>query len=906
MKSTRRHLYKLSLFFGMAVFLSLLIAGSVNMLSVAAGIAGNPANPAETDDNISSARIPAQTSTDPAIVGKWEIQGSGSSTVDNSWAEHPVPIHISLLPNGKLLFWGRDKKTVGSEIYDDQGYTTARVWDPFYKSFKVADLKGEPPADLRSKTNLFCSGHSFLPDGRLLVTGGHNTLDSYPLMEGMGSSHTNIFDFKSNTWSSGPDMNNGRWYPYNLTLGNGETLVVAGQYLSNATATPPRTALNAVAQIYSTQGSFRDVSTVAATFPSTLISNYPLLHLLSNGNALVAASASEQRSFVLTPSPISGQGIWTVDDLLSVPHDRTTAVLYQKDKVLIAGGALGSIILRESEVYEKNQSGAFNWRDTASMTYPRVYQTSTVLPDGKVLVTGGTTCTGTNSIDCASGAAKTPELWNPAGSGTWSQMASHQEPRAYHSSAILLPDARVLVGGGGQPAAQGEFAPGNNGLPCFSWYYQQPGNIPVPPTSPCRIYGHRNVEIFSPPYLFSTNNGVTAPAIRPVITSAPDELTYQQNFVVTVGTVSGQEIESAVLIRLGSVTHGFNQDQRRVPLAITAREERFLNINAPEGGNDCPPGHYMLFLLKRNADNNLTPSVAKIVRVNKISTPRNTIALAGSGASGGSQTVILPVTVTANVSWTASVTSGSNFLSITSPTGAITGSGSLVFNVAANGGDRRAGVITISVPGEPVFNQVITIYQGKQYTDVSSDVQVPGKLNALAIALNCMRGATYFCPNQTITRAEAAEFFVKAIHGAQGQPPPPPSGQAPTFTDVSPSHPLYAYIEDFYKRGFTSGCGNNMFCPNNPLSRAELAVFLAKALNIIPPVTATQTYQDVPATFWAHRYIEEATARKLMGQCSVSRFGGTGYIPTNQMWFCPTENATRQEVAEALSGAYSF
>ncbi len=898
MKNTRRHLFKLSMFLGMAAFLLLLIGGSMNTFSVAADNTGSSDKPAGTND-VPSVKIPPQV-TDPAMIGKWEVQGSGGSTVDNSWADQPVPIHISLLPNGKLLFWGRDKRVgTDGEIYDDQGRTTARVWDPFYRTFQVANLEG-PAGDLNSKTNLFCSGHSFLPDGRLFVSGGHNILLSHPLMEGMGSIHTNIYDYRTNTWTQGQDMNNGRWYPYNLTLGNGETLVAAGQYLQSATANPPRSFINEVPQIYSTQGTFRNVSILASTFPSTVINNYPLLHLLSNGKAFVAASASEIRSFALAPSPISGQGIWTHEDTLDIPHDRTTAVIYQKDKILVAGGAYADETRRESEIFDRDETtGIMRWRNTALMTYPRIYQTSIILPDGKVLVTGGTTCNGTNKINCSTGAANTPELFDPADE-SWRQMAPHQEPRAYHSTAILLPDARVLIGGGGQPAAEGEIAPNNNGQPCLSWHYQQPGNIPIPPSSPCRLYGHRNVEIFSPPYLFSTTNGVTTPATRPVIVSAPDELTYGQNFAVGVGTVSAPEIESAVLVRLGSVTHGFNQDQRRVPLDITAREGNTLSVNAPAGGNDCPPGPYMLFVMKRNGSN-LTPSVAKIVRVNKISVPENTIALAGSWTLGGSQTITLPVTAAPTVSWSASVTSPGNFISITSPVGTVTGSRALTLNVAANGGDRRSGVLTINVSGEPVFNQVISIYQGKQYTDVPSDVQTPGKLNALAIASNCTLGSGFFCPNQTITRAELAEFFIKAIHGP-GMPPPA-AGPTPTFSDVPASHPLYAYIEDFYKRGFTNGCAAAplSFCPNSTVSRAELAVFLSKALNINPPVRTTQTYRDVPPGFWAHSFIEEADARKLMGRCDVKTF-----VATSHIWFCPADNTTRKEVADALSAAFLF
>jgi hypothetical protein len=87
------------------------------------------------------------------------------------------------------------------------------------------------------------------------------------------------------------------------------------------------------------------------------------------------------------------------------------------------------------------------------MNFPRTYHTATLLPDGKVLVTGGVGCTGGNNIEalsgnniqCSAGQIQTPELWDPA-TGKWTKMAPHKEVRAYHSIAALLPDGRVLVG----------------------------------------------------------------------------------------------------------------------------------------------------------------------------------------------------------------------------------------------------------------------------------------------------------------------------------------------------------------------------------------------------------------------------------------------------------------------------
>jgi hypothetical protein len=806
-----------------------------------------------------------QSSSDPSVVGKWELQENGTF-IDTSW---PMPpIHVNLLPNGKLLFWARDKSSDGSG-FDIQGFTTARVWDPHYRNFTDAN---------NSRTNLFCSGHSFLPDGRLLVTGGHNILASNRAAEGMGSINTNIYDYKTNTWAAGPDMNNGRWYPYNVTLGNGETLVVSGSYLSFRSNGTPFTPQNDVAQIYDAQGNFRNVVSTRTLFIND-IQNYPLLHSMPDGRVLVAAARTQQQSLILTPSPIDGAGTWVRGPFLASQHDQATSVQYRNDKVLIIGGRVGFQASTTSEIFDLN--GTPTLRATQPMNFPRMHHTSTLLPDGKVLVTGGTTCPGTNELNCGpngtyGGAANNPELWNPADE-SWSIMAAHQEARVYHSSAILLPDGRVLVGGGGLPGATGEYPPGDEVAR--------------------RLFAHKSVEYFYPPYFYLPGG---APAPRPVITSAPKELTYGQNFAVGVGTVPAQDVESAVLVRLGSVTHDFNQDQRRVPLAVASRsaDGRSMSLAAPSDGNQAPPGHYMLFLLKRNGAN-LTPSVAKIVRINKVSTPSVTQAV-----SSRSETRSLPVAATAGTSWTAAVTAGAGFISVSAPSGTATGNGTLTYTVAANTtGARRTGKITISVPGQPAFNQVVTVYQGKQFDDVpaSWSEDTPGKLNSLGITAGC--SATSFCTNNPITRAELAVLLVRGALDVDA--PLPPTTKVTFPNDVPLGHWAHDYIEDLFKRGITSGCGPGSFCPANNVSRAELAVFLVRALGIDPPATTAQTFQDVPTTHWAHRFVEEAAARGLMVGCGVGGSDSTvpGESTTHQL-FCPGDAVTRGEVAGSLLKTY--
>jgi hypothetical protein len=209
-----------------------------------------------------------------------------------------------------------------------------------------------------------------------------------------------------------------------------------------------------------------------------------------------------------------------------------------------------------------------HWQLTTPMSFPRTYHNLTVMPDGTVLATGGGVTT--NAIDPA-GAVYAAELWSPV-TQKWTTLSSMAVPRLYHSIAILLPDGRVLIEAGGR----------------FNGY---PSNDPSDRLS---------AEIFSPPYLFK--------GTRPTITSAPSSATIGST--ISVQTPNAAEIASVSLIRLASVTHAFNADQRYLPLTFTPNGGG-LDIEMPANHNLAPPGYYMLFILNANG----VPSVASIIQV---------------------------------------------------------------------------------------------------------------------------------------------------------------------------------------------------------------------------------------------------------------------------------------------------
>jgi galactose oxidase-like protein len=189
-----------------------------------------------------------------------------------------------------------------------------------------------------------------------------------------------------------------------------------------------------------------------------------------------------------------------------------------------------------------------------------------LLPDGNVLVTNGGPTTDAVGVN---NAIRQAEMWSPA-TQQFSRLASMVIARLYHSTALLLSDGRVLVAGGGR------------------------FNSGTAPTD------QLNAEIYSPPYLF---NGA-----RPVISSAPSTIPYAANFTVT--TPDALQIASAALIRLGAVTHAFDQNQRYVPLTFQ-QATGGLTVQSPSSAILAPPGYYMLFIVKSTG----VPSVASILKL---------------------------------------------------------------------------------------------------------------------------------------------------------------------------------------------------------------------------------------------------------------------------------------------------
>ena len=150
-----------------------------------------------------------------------------------------------------------------------------------------------------------------------------------------------------------------------------------------------------------------------------------------------------------------------------------------------------------------------------------------------------------------------------------------------------------------------------------------------------------------------------------------------------------------------------------------------------------------------------------------------------------------------------------------------------------------------------------------------------------------------YCPEATLTRAEAAVLLLMAKHGS-GYVPPPATGLV--FGDVPADHWAGDFIEQLAAEGISSGCAPAMYCPTSPITRAEMAVFLLMAehgLGYVPPASTGLVFGDVPIDHWAGDFIEQLAAEGIASGCAPSLY-------------CPDGIVTRAEMAVFLSVTFNL
>lgn len=482
----------------------------------------------------------------PSAIGQWSPL--------TTWPL--VAVHSNLLDTGNVLTWDAWATP-----------TTAQVYKPATASFTAAT----------NPSDIFCAGNVQLADGRVLVAGGH-----IPGPDG-GMAETNIFDPSTGSWTRGADMHSSRWYPSVVELADGRVLVVSGeQTLGTYSDTP---------EVYDPgRNTWTQLSSIATS--QVHEPEYPLTNLLPSGKVFTLAPSTGQ-SFLLDPTALSWAPVTSTSSVRN-----GSAVMYRPGKVLYTGG--GNIASTSNPASTAAQTIDLTglspaWAPAASMSSGRYEHTLVALPDGNVLAVGGASVT---SQDPSVAGALPAEEWNPA-TGAWTTLASMAVERGYHSTAILMPDGRVLVGGSGK-------AVGSTSDP-----------------------GQYNIQYYSPPYLF---NGA-----RPSITAAPASATYGSTMFVQ--TPDAASIASVSLVDLSSDTHTTDMNQHFVPLSFS-QGSGGLNVAAPASATIAPPGHYMLFIVNSQG----VPSVAPIVAISP-QPPAVTVTEPAAGATVSGTAVAVSATV---------------------------------------------------------------------------------------------------------------------------------------------------------------------------------------------------------------------------------------------------------------------
>ena len=510
-----------------------------------------------------------------------------------------VGVHAVVLYTGKVLYWCFDQRAVGQinsgtdafqTYFPDPNLGSYQVWDP------VSQKAGQVEAIGR---NIFCGGQCTLQDGTVFVAGGQ---DQYGAMEQATTAQTVIanwfdsvvggsdegaqkdvhnYDPVADEWMRWPDMPEGRYYPTCLALDDGTVFTASG--LSN------------LQRWVFSGGNWCQTDTFEIRTPGKLLYRNPAQKFMSADQyAIIQLLPGTRHLFVhidtttylfdlATSSFIAGAQFMPAGvGRQTYPLQTGHVLLPQKEgdppRILIVGGSTATGFsydtdstapaVQEAFVFEYNAATPTDshWRTTNNKpNSARLLSDTVLLPDGKVFVVNGI------SLGAAAGhsgpVVGTAEIFDPATETfALAKPPSAAHPRAYHATAVLLPDARVAIAGNTAAYNPGE-------------------------TTPMAV-DDVSIEIYSPPYLDD-------PTLRPLTpANLPSSVNYGST--LTIANTGPNTIDAVMMMKPCAVTHSVDMDQRAVQLLVTAANGGAkLNIAIPSDRSLAPPGPYMFFFLSK-------------------------------------------------------------------------------------------------------------------------------------------------------------------------------------------------------------------------------------------------------------------------------------------------------------------
>jgi hypothetical protein len=225
------------------------------------------------------------------------------TSVQGQWSEPfslgNVAVHAHLLPNGKVLYWGR-RKEAGSTVFStlNEHECFPFVWDPATNTSKPTGNR--PTLADGTSVNLFCSGHTFLADGRLMVIGGH-------LFDSQGVNQACIYDSETDHWTAVQVMNNGRWYPTAVTLPDGSVLACAGTFAIGPLQPPTNaSAVDTVPQVWNGTA-WRSLADFNENNRPSL-TPFPRMHVAPDGRVFMSGGLAQSFSSIQQIAELGPQG----------------------------------------------------------------------------------------------------------------------------------------------------------------------------------------------------------------------------------------------------------------------------------------------------------------------------------------------------------------------------------------------------------------------------------------------------------------------------------------------------------------------------------------------------------------------------------------------------------------------
>lgn len=509
-------------------------------------------------------------SFDSFVMTSAGLDAPATKTKNGKWSDviqlQVIPVAAYMVPQYPsvtkfLAFASWSPTTFGGQAQYQTAFQSYDVTSNSQSSFMVSNTMHD----------MFCPGINSLADGRLMIDGGST------------DASTTIYDPASNTFSRAADMKMGRGYQSSVTLSDGRAFTIGGSWnggiggqngvpmkdgevydpSSNQWTPLPGALVAPMLTTYDKEGAFRT-------------DNHAWLWAWSGGSVLQAGPSKNMNWYTTSAS-----GAVTAAGTRNAANDQMCGVnvMYTTGKIFGAGGSQSyddSPGLKAAHIVTINGvNRTATVQQLPDMWYGRMYANSVVLPNGQVFISGGQTYgkvfRDTNSVLQA-------EIWDPK-TNTFTLVGAAAVPRNYHSVSLLMPDGRVMSGGGGLCYVGGDCNDGN----------------------------HQDMQFYTPPYLFDSNGNAAA---RPRVTTLRSSQQNGNQIRVSPGGTLTVTLSSAyglthALIRLGSVTHSVNTDQRRIPLTVVRTIGNTVTLRVPSDNGIVPPGFYYYFAVASSGSHSL-------------------------------------------------------------------------------------------------------------------------------------------------------------------------------------------------------------------------------------------------------------------------------------------------------------